>query len=118
MKNNLDHARVLLEKAGNDLKLAGIGLQHDAPTDTIAFHLQQAAEKILKAILASREIIYPKTHDLDDLFDLVPSDLAEIHSFRESVWLVGICGGHEVRTCRISRKRRDATSPQHRPKLM
>ena len=49
MKSGLDHAKVLLEKAGNDLKLAEIGLDHGAPTDTIAFHLQQAAEKTLKA---------------------------------------------------------------------
>jgi len=61
MKSGLDHAKVLLEKAGNDLKLAEIGLDHGAPTDTIAFHLQQAAEKTLKALLASRSIVYPKT---------------------------------------------------------
>jgi HEPN domain-containing protein len=45
-------AAYLLEKAGNDLKLAEIGLEHGGPTDTIAFHLQQAAEKILRALLA------------------------------------------------------------------
>src|SRR2546422_5608215 len=50
MKSGLDHARILLEKAGNDLK-PEIGLEHGAPTDTIAFHLQQAAEKILKSFL-------------------------------------------------------------------
>ena len=45
MKSGLDHARIRLEKAGNDLKLAAIGFEHDAPTDTVAFHLQQMAEK-------------------------------------------------------------------------
>jgi HEPN domain-containing protein len=85
MKSGFDHARVLLEKAGNDLKLAEIGLQHGAPTDTVAFHLQQAAEKILKALLASRSIVYPKTHDLDELFDLLPSELAGVLSFRDKV---------------------------------
>lgn len=78
MKSGLDHARVLLEKAGNDLKLAEIGLVHDAPTDTVAFHLQQTAEKILKALLASRTIVYPKTHDLDELLDLLPTDFLEV----------------------------------------
>jgi HEPN domain-containing protein len=85
MKSGLDHARILLEKAGNDLKLAEIGLEHDGPADTIAFHLQQAAEKILKASLASRSIIYPKTHDLDELFDLLPSEFAGVLSFRDKV---------------------------------
>jgi len=60
MKSGLDHAKVLLEKAGNDLKLAEIGLDHGAPTDTIAFHLQQAAEKTLKALLASRSMFIRK----------------------------------------------------------
>jgi len=85
MKSSLDHARILLEKAANDLKLVEIGLQHDAPTDTVAFHLQQTAEKTLKALLASREIVYPKTHDLDELFDLLPADLSEVLSFREKL---------------------------------
>jgi HEPN domain-containing protein len=85
MKSGLDHANVLLEKAGNDLKLAEIGLEHGAPTDTVAFHLQQAAEKTLKAALAFRLIVYPKTHDLDDLFDLLPTEFAAVQSFREKV---------------------------------
>lgn len=83
MKSNLDLAKALLAKAENDLKTAGIGLEHAAPLDTVAFHLQQAAEKMLKAVLASRAILYPKTHDLDDLMDLIPQELSEIHSFRE-----------------------------------
>src|SRR5207248_6564767 len=85
MKSGLDHANVLLEKAGNDLKLAEIGLDHGAPTDTIAFHLQQAAEKTLKALLASRSIVYPKTHDLDELFDLLPPESPLLLSFREKL---------------------------------
>jgi HEPN domain-containing protein len=85
MKSGLDHAKVLLEKAENDIKIAEIGLEHGAPTDTIAFHLQQAAEKTLKALLAFRSIVYPKTHDLDDLFDLLPKELVGVLSFRERV---------------------------------
>ena len=85
MKSGLDHANVLLEKAGNDLRLAEIGLDHGAPTDTIAFHLQQAAEKTLKALLASRSIVYPKTHDLDALFDLLPPESPLLLSFREKL---------------------------------
>ena len=72
-----------MEKARHDLSFAEIGLQHEAPLDTIAFHLQQAAEKLIKALLASRNIVYPKTHDLDELIDLLPADLSDIQSFRE-----------------------------------
>src|SRR5213592_2982548 len=86
MKSGLDHAKVLLEKAGNDLTLAEIGLEHDAPTDTIAFHLQQAAEKTLKAVLASRLIVYPKTHDLDELLDLLPPECVSLLSFRDRLF--------------------------------
>ena len=74
MKNDLDHAKVLLEKSGNDLKSAEIGLAHDAPMDTVAFHVQQAAEKLIKPLLASQATLYPKTHDLKTLLDLVPAE--------------------------------------------
>lgn len=61
MKSDLDLAQTLGVKAGNDLKMAEIGLEHAAPLDTVAFHLQQNAEKMLKALLASRRIDYPRT---------------------------------------------------------
>src|SRR5712692_4043914 len=49
---DLDHARGLVMKAEHDLKIVRIGLSHDdAPLDTLCFHLQQAAEKLLKAAL-------------------------------------------------------------------
>lgn len=34
---------------------------------------QQAAEKALKAVLVFLQIDFPKTHDLDELSDLIPS---------------------------------------------
>ncbi len=36
-----------------------------APLDAVAFHVQQTAEKILKALLASRDIEYLRTHDVE-----------------------------------------------------
>jgi HEPN domain-containing protein len=85
MKSGADHSRILLEKAANDLRLVEIGLNHGAPADTLAFHLQQFAEKSLKAVLAFRGIVYPKTHDLDQLFDLLPADISMLLSFRETL---------------------------------
>lgn len=84
MKSGYDHARILIEKATNDLRLVEIGIEHDAPLDTLAFHLQQTAEKLLKALLASRAIVYPKTHDLE-LLALLPADQSQFLSFRESL---------------------------------
>ena len=59
MKSSRDLALDLAEKADHDLRMAESGLAHGAPLDTVAFHVQQTAEKILKALLASRDIEYP-----------------------------------------------------------
>lgn len=41
----------------------------------IAFHCQQAIEKYLKALLLCHKIIFPKTHDLVELLNLLgPED--------------------------------------------
>jgi HEPN domain-containing protein len=37
----------------------------------LGFHAQQAAEKLLKAVLAERQIRYPYTHYLSDLIALI-----------------------------------------------
>lgn len=53
--------------------------------DIVGFHLQQAAEKLLKAVLARRGVAYRRTHDLRELMDHltdarrpVPDALAEL----------------------------------------
>jgi HEPN domain-containing protein len=38
-----------------------------------AYHCQQAAEKLVKAILAEANIVFPKTHDIAALVGLVPT---------------------------------------------
>jgi HEPN domain-containing protein len=83
MKSDLDLARALAAKSANDLKMAEIGLAHDAPLDTVAFHIQPAAEKILKALLGSAGIEYPRTHDIEALLDLATPSWPELDSFRD-----------------------------------
>jgi len=39
--------------------------------ETIGFHAQQAVEKCLKAVLILHEIEFRKTHNLDELVDLL-----------------------------------------------
>lgn len=62
-----------VEKAENDLKNASLVLRagKHCPTDTVAFHAQQCAEKYLKALLAYHEIDFPRTHDLGVLIGLL-----------------------------------------------
>ena len=57
-----------LQKADHDLETAERALYAGSPiTDTAAYHCHQAAEKALKAFLASRFKPLVKTHDLIDL---------------------------------------------------
>ena len=78
----LDHDRVLqvvrewVIKAENDLKNAAhtLKLGDDCPTDTVCFHAQQCVEKYMKAILVMSGISFPKTHDIEALAALLPSE--------------------------------------------
>ena len=42
--------------------------------DKIYFELQQSAEKALKSILSKHSILFPKSHDLEQLIDLCTSN--------------------------------------------
>ncbi len=54
-----------------DFALARSALRRKKPlTRGACFHAQQCAEKYLKAALVSRDIMFPKTHDLMTLIDL------------------------------------------------
>lgn len=63
---------ILLQKAAAD-ETASRGLSElpGITDDIIGFHVQQAIEKRLKAVLASRGIEYPFTHDLRRLCALI-----------------------------------------------
>lgn len=61
-----------IDKAENDLKNAAITLRagEECPTDTVAFHAQQCAEKYLKAYLAYKGTEFPRIHDIGELIAL------------------------------------------------
>ena len=72
MNKSREHARLLLEKAAEDeYVLRRLIDDPDAPDAVIGFHAQQAVEKCLKAVLTSRAIAYPRSHDLAVLLDLL-----------------------------------------------
>src|SRR5437016_4501290 len=56
-------------KAEHDLANAAhtLTLGKQCPTDTVAFHAQQCAEKYIKAMLVLSGITVPKVHDLEQL---------------------------------------------------
>lgn len=69
-----EHARLLLRKAAQDQ--AVLEKLIDDPVieaATLGFHAQQAAEKLLKALLALGGHDYPRSHDLELLLDLLAS---------------------------------------------
>jgi HEPN domain-containing protein len=65
-------ALLLLRKAAEDEALLDEVLESLRVTDAIfGFHAQQSAEKLLKAVLAQVGVLYPLTHRLGQLIDLV-----------------------------------------------
>ena len=65
-------AQALLRAAGRDWKTVELLLQHhDAPVSSVGFHAQQYMEKAIKAVLVSNAVIFRRTHDLEELADLL-----------------------------------------------
>ena len=78
--------RQWLAKADQDLEACEVLLTAEPsffyPT---CFHAQQAAEKYLKALLTWHQIEFPKTHDIDELLDLVKdADVETASSLRDA----------------------------------
>jgi HEPN domain-containing protein len=71
-RDSHDHALLLLSKARTDkLVLDKLANDPEIADDAIGFHAQQAVEKLLKAVLANRNVEYPRVHDIDRLVDLL-----------------------------------------------
>jgi HEPN domain-containing protein len=51
----------------------------------VCFHCQQAAEKYLKALLQEHGSVVPRTHDLDDLLDLLLPHDATLAPLRKAL---------------------------------
>ncbi|MFL5816875.1 MAG: HEPN domain-containing protein [Conexibacter sp.] len=71
-RDGRDLARRLLRRADNDATLVRRVIDDaDIADAIIGFHAQQAVEKSIKAVLASREIEYGRTHQLHFLIRLL-----------------------------------------------
>lgn len=64
-----------LRHARSDLSVARRTGDPDTLLETLCFHAQQAVEKCLKAVLVSRGIAPPATHNLKTLIEKLPPDL-------------------------------------------
>lgn len=68
----IEQARLLLRKARQDVVVVARAVDDEEIADEIVgFHVQQAGEKCLKAVLCARGISYRRTHDLQELYDLL-----------------------------------------------
>lgn len=72
MNARVEAVRLLLAKAAQDERAARhLAADPEIGDEVVGFHLQQAAEKRLKALLAFHAIPYRRTHDLVELMDLL-----------------------------------------------
>lgn len=84
-----DQGLLLLRKAAQDLAvLEKLINDPEISDETLGYHAQQAAEKCLKALLASRKLDYPRSHSIGLLLDLLeaqgfvlPQEFQELELF-------------------------------------
>lgn len=89
MASYLNQYEILYNKAKADLFAADVLYvrllegNSDLDLEVICFHLQQSAEKLLKAILSKNQIYYPKIHDLETLLNLLTENSIDLHTNHE-----------------------------------
>ncbi len=125
--------RQWVEKAEHDLRNAEhtLTLTEDCPFDTVCFHAQQCVEKYLKALLTLHGVRFPKTHDLTELFPLLPpqaqltipsSDLVEINPYAVETRYPGDWEPQTrqdaIRAVEIARRLREAVRGQLPPQII
>ena len=86
MPPELEEVRCWFGKAAHDRRTAELALTPDPPlTDTAAYHVQQAAEKVLEAYLAWRRHEFEKTRDLRALIELCAEYDAAFLDHRDAI---------------------------------
>lgn len=89
MSEELELARQWMTKAANDLLNADNNLKAETiPLDTVCFHCQQAAEKLLKAFLVGKGRTYPITHDLLAILENILPINSEAERLRDDLALL------------------------------
>lgn len=74
--------QIYIQKAKQDLTLVEKNIDdNEIAPEIIFFHLQQAVEKILKAILDFNGVVFKKTHDLFELAELAAEQNISLPDF-------------------------------------
>ncbi|MDP2114984.1 MAG: HEPN domain-containing protein [Bacteroidota bacterium] len=77
MAGFLNQYEIFYNKAKADLSAANVLYANllagnsDLDFEIICFHLQQCAEKMMKAVLSKNQIYYPRIHDLETIYNLL-----------------------------------------------
>ena len=80
------HTAQWINKAEEDMDVAReLAARTPPPRNVACFHCQQAAEKYLKALLQELGAAVPRTHDMEDLLDLLLPHDATLAPLRRSV---------------------------------
>ena len=88
MAGFLNQYEILFNKAKADLAAAHILYirlvegNTNLDQEIICFHLQQCAEKLIKAILSKNEIYFPRIHDLETLLYLLDENNLDLNTNR------------------------------------
>tara|TARA_B100001964_G_scaffold162565_1_gene178422 strand:+ start:275 stop:682 length:408 start_codon:yes stop_codon:yes gene_type:complete len=82
---NKQIAKQWVVKAEEDFRTAEytLTMPENCPYSTVCFHCQQCVEKYVKAILVWRSIEFPRIHDIGELIDSLPEDIALLLSEEE-----------------------------------
>ena len=79
-------ARMLSDAARRDVDALRVMQRSDEISDEVfGFHVQQASEKLLKAWIALLGEVYPLTHNIKDLLDLLTDRGAAVEPFASMV---------------------------------
>jgi len=82
--NNVELARLWIEKAENDLVSASHLIKLvDGPLDNVCFHAQQVVEKSIKGLLIIHQVEFTKTHNLVLLLDRCLPFILDLDDYRE-----------------------------------
>lgn len=96
---HLEVARLLLDKAAGDLAAVRVLAADENQADhVVGIHAQQTVEQSIKAVLASREVEIPMTHDLGYLVTLVEGAEGPPADVAGSRWLTPWAGGWRYET--------------------
>jgi len=70
-------AQLWLDKANEDEQVVALIIANQGPWTMAAYHLQQACEKYIKALLVDAGIAPPRTHDIPALLVLLPHSVPQ-----------------------------------------